>query len=93
MAQRAQGLRDAWPGTEKPLLLASRPRHESDGWMPRGLKQGPVIRVLGPYVVSGGWWRRPVHREYHFAETQKGELLWIYYDRGRRRWYLHGRVE
>ena len=77
----------------KPLPLASRPRHEPDGWMLRGLKQGPVIRVLGPYVVSGGWWRRSVHREYHFAETQKGELLWVYYDRPRRRWYVHGRVE
>ena len=77
----------------RPLPLASRPRHEPDGWMLRGLSQGPVVRMLGPYVVSGGWWRRTVHREYHFVETQKGELLWIYYDRGRRRWYLHGRVE
>ena len=40
-----------------------------------------------------GWWNRPVHREYHFAETQKGELLWVYYDRSRRRWFLQGRVE
>ena len=26
--------------------------------MLRGLEQGPVVRVLGPYVVSGGWWNR-----------------------------------
>lgn len=77
-----------------PVPLPPRPRHEPDGWMPRGLEQGPVVRVLGPYVVSGGWWNRAaVHREYHYAETQKGELLWVYYDRTRRRWYLHGRVE
>jgi len=61
--------------------------------MLRGLQQGPVVRVSGPYVVSGGWWNRVVHREYHFAETQKGELLWVFYDRVRRRWFLHGRVE
>jgi protein ImuB len=77
----------------RPLPLPPRPRQEPDGWMLRGLKQGPVVRVLGPYVVSGGWWRRAVHREYHFAETQRGDLLWVYYDRSRRRWYLHGRVE
>ena len=77
----------------RPVPLPSRARHEPDGWMPRSLEQGPVVRVLGPYVVSGGWWRKPVHREYHFAETQKGELLWLYYDRPRRRWYLQGRVE
>jgi protein ImuB len=77
----------------RPIPLPYRPRQEPDGWILRGLDQGPVVRVLGPYVVAGGWWRRPVHREYHFAETQKGELLWVYYDRTRRRWYLHGRVE
>jgi protein ImuB len=78
---------------ERPLPLQARERRETDGWMPHGLEQGPVVRVLGPYVVSGGWWQRAVHREYHFAETQKGELLWVYYDRPRRSWYLHGRVE
>lgn len=78
----------------RPRALPPRPRHEPDGWMLRGLEQGPVVRVAGPYVVSGGWWNdRTVHREYHFAETQDGELLWVYFDRPRRRWFLQGRVE
>jgi protein ImuB len=77
----------------RPILLPARPRHEPDGWMLRGLEQGPVVRVLGPYIISGGWWRRRIHREYHFAETQHGEILWAYYDRYRRRWFLQGRVE
>lgn len=77
----------------QPYPLPPRPRQEPDGWMLRDLTDGPVIRVEGPHVVSGGWWRRAVHREYVFAETQRGELLWAYYDRVRRRWYLHGRVE
>jgi len=77
----------------RPLPLPQRPRQEPDGWMLRGLEQGPVDRVEGPYVISGGWWVRPVHREYHFAETRKGELLWLYYDRLRRQWFLQGRVE
>ena len=76
-----------------PVPLPARPRREPDGWMLRGLKQGHVIRVLGPYVVSGGWWNRPVHREYHYTETRTGEMLWVYYDRSRRRWFLQGRVE
>jgi protein ImuB len=77
----------------RPLPLPSRSRHEPDGWLLRDLEQGPVVKIDGPYVVSGGWWNRPVQREYHFAETRKGELLWIFYDRGRRRWFLQGRVE
>jgi protein ImuB len=76
-----------------PVPLPSRQRHEPDGWLASDLKQGPVVRTLGPYIVAGGWWNRPVHREYHYAETQRGELLWIFYDRARRRWFLHGRVE
>jgi protein ImuB len=59
----------------------------------QGLKYGPVVRMLGPYVVSGGWWMSTVHREYHFVETQSGDLLWVYYDRRRRRWFLHGRID
>jgi protein ImuB len=77
----------------RPLRLPARPRHEPDGWMLDGIDHGPVARVFGPYVVSGGWWRRPVHREYHFAETERGEILWAYYDRPRRRWFIQGRVE
>jgi len=77
----------------RPIPLPSRPRQEPDGWMLQGLEQGPVVRVQGPYVVSGGWWNRPLRREYHFAETQSGEMLWVYYDRPRRRWFLQGRVE
>jgi protein ImuB len=34
-----------------------------------------------------------VHREYHFAEMKRGECLWIYYDRRRRRWFVQGQVE
>ena len=77
----------------KPVPLPSRARNEPDGWMLRGLQHGPVIRTQGPHIVSGGWWNRSVHREYHFAETQQGELLWIFYDSIRRQWFMHGRVE
>ena len=53
------------------------------------------IRVLdnGFYLVSGGWWVREVRREYHFLETQRGDVLWIYYDRHRRNWMLQGQVD
>jgi protein ImuB len=76
-----------------PVPLPPRERHEPDGWMLRGLEQGPVVRVLGPYAISGGWWDKPAARDYHFAETKDGELLWVFYDRQHRRWFLQGRVE
>ena len=49
----------------------------------------------GPYIVSGGWWGSGagVHREYHFVRDGEGPWLWIYYDRKRQGWFLHGKVE
>ena len=54
---------------------------------------GYVRDLAGPYLVSGGWWRSAVHREYYFARTSDDDMLWIYYDRQRRRWRWQGQVE
>lgn len=77
-----------------------RDHHEPDGWFAAGLAGGAVRRTFGPHVVSGGWWRRrrpraarEVHRSYHFAETERGDVLWMFYDRARRRWFLQATVE
>ncbi|MDR7537748.1 MAG: DNA polymerase Y family protein [Armatimonadota bacterium] len=74
------------------LPHTSRPSHD-DGWLISGVVRGAVADQTGPYMVSGGWWVREVRREYYFVETRRGELLWVYFDRRRRRWFLHGRVE
>lgn len=86
----------------KPLPLSPRPHHEpvSDArneWLVRGPEDGTVVRLSGPYVVAGGWWAgapgSEVRREYAFAETSRGHVLWIYSDPRRKRWFLAGRVE
>ena len=87
----------------RPAVLPPRPRHEPDGWLLAGMIAGPVRRSVGPYVLSGAWWGSPpgndagttsgVHREYHVAETARGDLFWVFHDRRRRRWFLQGTVE
>jgi protein ImuB len=78
----------------KPVSLPPPPRTpHDDGWLLLGPKYGAVERLFGPYLFSGGWWNREIHREYYFAETRRGDILWVYYDRVRRRWFLQGRVE
>ena len=78
----------------KPQPLDSPARHGRDRpWSAAGLDHGRIERSLGPYVLSGGWWKREVHREYHFAVTERGQWLWVFFDKWRRRWFLHGRVE
>jgi protein ImuB len=34
-----------------------------------------------------------VEREYHFAETERGHIAWVYFDRQRRAWFVHGEVK
>jgi protein ImuB len=78
----------------KPQLLPPQVRQvRDDGWLLSGLEHGAVVRILGPYVVSGGWWQQELHREYHFAELRRGDCLWVFYDRNRRRWFCQGAVE
>ena len=75
-----------------PIALAPRGRNEPDGWLLSGLESGSVERLVGPYVIAGGWWARSIEREYYFAETRKGAIYWVYYDRLRRRWFLQGSI-
>ena len=77
---------------EKPTPLPQRPPNEPDGWLLRGVEGGSVSRLVGPYLLSGGWWKLEVQRDYFFAEMRGGEIFWIYYDRRRRRWFLQGEV-
>ncbi len=74
-------------------ISSSAPQRHEDAWLLLGPKYGPIEKLIGPYLFSGGWWNREIHREYYFAETNHGALLWIYYDRPRRRWFLQGSVE
>lgn len=78
----------------KPEVLSAPSRQlRDDGWLIRGADHGPVTHTAGPYVVSGGWWVRAVHREYSIVLTRRGELLWVYQDKRRRRLFLHGEFE
>jgi protein ImuB len=77
-----------------PVALPPRPRQtRDDGWLLLGPECGAVVKLHGPYVLSGGWWGGEAHRDYYFAETRRGDCLWVYHDRRRRQWFLQGRVE
>jgi protein ImuB len=74
----------------RPVPLPPRPRHEPERWL---MEYGSVTALHGPYRVSGGWWVRTVERDYYYAQTRRGDVLWLYFDRPRRRWFLHGAVD
>ena len=76
-----------------PVLLQSRSLNGSSGWQASGSEVRYMKALIGPYLVSGGWWRSIVHREYYFAKMCDGDVLWIYYDKPQQQWYWQGQVE
>lgn len=75
-----------------PIALPPIPSHEPEAWLG---DHGAVAAMHGPYRIATGWWEpeRGCERDYHFVETRTGELLWIFYDRTRRRWFVQGVVD
>jgi protein ImuB len=76
----------------RPMLLPDRPL-VAESWPNVDPRQGPVVALHGPFRLSGGWWVRTVERDYYYAEMRRGDVLWIYWDRPRRKWFLHGTVD
>jgi len=84
----------ALPGTlsEEDLPLVRRVPAE-----PRPLESRLVSLALvdlhGPYRIDGRWWSKPLSRDYYFAETEDGAVLWLYRDALRKLWYSYGEVD
>lgn len=76
-----------------PTSLLWCPRRKPKKTKLSALQMETAEPIFGPYIISGGWWQRPVHREYYFAETRLGDVQWVYYDPMRKSWFQQGRVE
>lgn len=77
----------------KPVPFSKTRHREPKAALAHMFEDRSIEETIGPYVVSGGWWRREVQREYYFVRTETGRRLWLYYDRRRKCWFLHGEVE
>lgn len=44
----------------------------------------------GPERLSGDWWEDAYCREYYRVGTDRGDLVWVFYDPRRRSWFWHG---
>jgi protein ImuB len=52
--------------------------------------RGKLKLVLGPERIESHWWDKPVRRDYFIAAHEDGGFYWIYLDRARQRWFVHG---
>lgn len=46
--------------------------------------------IHGPHRIVSHWWRLNQRRDYFIARSYDGRLLWIFFDLGQQRWFLHG---
>jgi len=67
------------------------PPHQGSGGPPEA--GGAIAHLTAPEHLSGGWWQGEVDREYWFAHTIGGDLLWLFYDHHRGQWFQQGWVE
>jgi protein ImuB len=60
---------------------------------PRTSPEPHVPKLWGPYPLSSRWWSEEQQRDYFYAETGSGEILWLYFDRLDKRWLQIGVLE
>ena len=65
---------------------------ERDG-QSRLVYQAKELSLIGPYRVSGGWWVKEIERDYYYAHSLRGECWWVFFDKPRAAWFLHGFVD
>lgn len=47
--------------------------------------------LQGPERIESGWWDgKGVARDYYVARHAQGARLWVFQERGSKRWYVHG---
>lgn len=89
-----------WRILERPLLLLSPPQEiEVTAIAPEGPparfrwqgKWRTIVKHWGPERIDVGWHRGPsVRRDYYRVETDDGQRAWLFQDRIRGGWKLHG---
>lgn len=75
--------------SQRPFWLMPRP--QPLGQLGQQLTwEGPLTLLHGPERIEDHWWRQPVSRDYYIARGDAGQLFWVFRDRRRRQWYVHG---
>jgi protein ImuB len=81
---------DATPDAPLVHRLLARPRRLGSR---EALATLGVTRLHGPHRIEGGWWAKPLRRDYYYAQTRRDELLLVFHDARRDLWFLHGEVD
>ena len=83
---------DAAAQAYEPAWLFDHPKPLSSDVNGQPLLDGETLRqVHGPVRKVSHWWSEFHSRDYFISRGTSGELVWVFYDRVKKRWFLHGR--
>lgn len=73
----------------EPMWLFEAPKRlsVSDG---KPTHHGSLVFVHGPQRLVSEWWETLQSRDYYIVRKGDGQLLWVFYDRVTKQWFLHG---
>src|SRR5262249_23112353 len=75
----------------KPLAIHVTTVNEAPCRLAYGQRSYAIVSAWGPQRVDTGWWRgHGIHRDYYRVGTDAGERFWLFRDRTRGTWFLHG---
>lgn len=74
---------------DEPLWLLKKPKYlNMYGRLP--MFEGPLNIIHGPNRITSHWWSALQSRDYFIARQRSGRLVWIFFDRSNKNWFLHG---
>lgn len=73
---------------DQPVWLLESPRTLTRGNQP--IRDDLFVIVHGPERITSHWWSQPECRDYYIAREPDGRFIWVFYDRHKQTWYLHG---
>jgi protein ImuB len=75
---------------QRPFWLLSDPeplRHDNAQLLFWGSK---LELIYGPERIEDGWWEKGTSRDYFVARNKQGQRFWVFHERKRQAWFMHG---
>ena len=78
------------PASQRPFWLLPEP--ESLGQRSEHLSfwGNALTLIYGPERIEDRWWHQGTSRDYFIAHNNQGQRFWVFHERRKREWFLHG---
>ena len=78
------------PGAQRPFWLLSEPEPLGQERDTLRFWGKPLTLIHGPERIEDGWWDQATSRDYFVARNDLGQLFWVFHERRKQNWFMHG---